>query len=125
MFFSSLKNLIRLFLPMLKYSILFYLTFYLLFASLLAARHRRCTKLKANTKSNSDNEELGFLDETLTDNHIPEEKCSIIPHPKLTINPYKKLSLDEILKPKNVSALCLRCGSCLAIADKVRAGRMA
>lgn len=101
---------------------LFYFTFYLLFTSILAVYHRRCrrTKTGCNVTGCGNNDTENLLQDGLIDNHISEVKCSIIPHPKLTINPYKKFKKDEILKPKNVSALCLRCGTCLAIADKVR-----
>lgn len=85
------------------------------FTTAIAVQHRQCRKLKHDRTPINCN----IKEEKLIDNHIPEKICSVIPHPKLIINPYKNIKKEEILKPKNVTALCLRCGTCLAIADKV------
>lgn len=81
----------------------------------IAIQHRTCRKLKnGRIQTNCD-----IIEETLIDNHIPETICSAIPHPKLIINPYKDINKYDVLKPKNVTALCMRCGACLAVSDKV------
>lgn len=98
-----------------------YIVLYALVASVFAVEHGKCRKEKSNET------ELAILQPTVlrtsfVDNHISEDRCSIIRNPKLVINPYKKIKKEDILRPKNVSSLCLRCGTCLAIADKVRGG---
>lgn len=88
-----------------------------LFTTKIAFEHRKCRKINRDQIIKDCNDSAS--EETLLDNHIPERICSVIPHPKLIINPYKNLTKNEFLKPKNITALCLRCGTCLAIADKV------
>lgn len=99
----------------------FILTLSLFFVAAFAVEHRRCRKIKSKSNNYCRTQVLNKTEEEppLLDNHIPEEICSVIPHPKIIINPYKKLKKEEILHPKNITALCLRCGTCLAVADKV------
>lgn len=105
---------------MLKSIFFFILTLHL-FSTVNAIEHRKCRKIRSGFTCDTIKTDINvnLLEEPLLDNHIPETVCSVIPHPKVIINPYKNLKKDDILKPKNVTALCMRCGTCLAVADKV------